>query len=143
MRALLLLPLVLVAAACGSSAAAPPATRSPASKNGPPAVWLETKAGKRWLGFSSFCWKQGNSGLCADGAAPTCGMQGVPEVSVQSGETVRAHLGYAPAEASVDNGVAGLRGRTVTWRVSEAGPFLLFTKGEQGDASYVGCARFG
>jgi hypothetical protein len=142
-RALLALPLVLLAAACGSSAAAPPATRSPASKNGPPAAWLETTAGKRWLGFSSFCWKKGDSGLCADGAAPTCGMQGVPVVNVQRGETVRAHLGYTPNEASVDNGVAGLRGRMVTWRVTEAGPFLLFTKGKDGDASYVACARFG
>ena len=142
MKALALIPLAVLLAACGSSAASPPTTRSPASKNGPPAAWLETKAGNHWIGFSSFCWRKGNSGLCGDAAAPRCGLQGVPDVNVQSGETVRVHLGYAPTEASVDNGVAGLRGRTVTWRVAKAGPFLLFTKGEAGDASYVACARF-
>lgn len=143
MKTLALIPLAVILAACGSSGAAPPTTHSPASKNGPPAAWLQTKAGKRWLGSSSFCWKKGNSGLCADAAAPMCGMHGVPDVKVQSGETVRAHLGYAPSEASVDNGAAGLRGRTVTWRVRKAGPFLLFTKGKNVDASYVACARFG
>jgi hypothetical protein len=137
------LPLVLLAAACGSSTVSPPTTRSPASKNGPPAAWLETKAGRSWLGFSSFCWKQATGGLCADGAAPTCGQQGVPDVNLRSGETVRAHLGYTPSDASVDNAVAELRGRTVTWRVTEAGPFVLFTKDRDRDASYVACARFG
>jgi hypothetical protein len=143
MKALALIPLAVLLAACASSGASPPATRSPATKNGPPGAWLETKAGKRWLGFSSFCWRKGKSGVCADAAAPRCGPQGVPVVHVQSGETVRAHLGYTPSEASVDNGAAGLRGRTVTWSVTEAGPFLLYTKGRDGDASYVACARFG
>ena len=143
MRALLVLPLVLLAAACGSTTASPPTTRSPASKNGPPAAWLEAKSGKTWLGLSSFCWRTGNSGVCADGAAPMCKEQGVPDVGVERGETVRAHLGYTPSEASVDNALAKLEGRTVTWRVSEAGPFVLFTKDGDSDVSYVACARFG
>jgi hypothetical protein len=64
-------------------------------------------------------------------------------VDISRGETVRAHLGYDADQASVDNAKAELAGRTVSWRVDKSGPFALFTKGKNGDVSYVACARFG
>jgi hypothetical protein len=137
MRLSSLLPLALVVVACGSTKVSHPQL-GPAPKTGPkgpPAAWIETKAGRRWLGFSSYCW--GN--VCADAAAPRCSQQSVPSLTVDQGETVRAHLGYAPDEASVEDAHAKLDGRTVTWRVERPGPFLLFTRGSGQDASYVGC----
>jgi hypothetical protein len=50
-----------------------------------------------------------------------------------------AHLGYTPSEASVDNADARIEDRTVTWRVNQPGVFALFTRGQNNDASYVGC----
>jgi hypothetical protein len=145
MKALAVIPLAVLLAACSSSSKVStplgPAPRS--GKLGPPPAWIETKAGKTWLGFSSSCWRVGNHGVCGDAAAPKCGQPFIPNVSVSDGETVRAHLGYDADEASVDNGMAKLSGRTVSWRVVSSGPFLLFTRGRRGDASYVACARFG
>ncbi len=129
MRLALLFPLVLIVAACGSSAASPPTSPAPsAGTDGPPPAWLETKAGSRWLGFSSFCWNRLGEDVvsCADAAAPKCSQRTVPKLSVDEGETVRAHV-------KVD-------GRTVSWRVARGGPFVLFAKGpRRNDASYVGC----
>jgi hypothetical protein len=137
------LPLVLVLSACGSGPAAAPNAGAPkSSSKGPPAAWIETKAGSDWLGFSSWCWNSGNTGICADAAAPQCGQEAVPNIRVERGEAVRAHLGYTPEQASVEGANAELHGRVVSWNVEAAGPFLLFTKGEHGDASYVGCALF-
>jgi hypothetical protein len=140
----------LLAAACGSSTTsapsrrAAPSTPTPTSgRIGPPAAWLETRADSRWLGFSSYCWRKGNRGICSDSIAPKCGQKGVPDVPVTRGEKVRAHLGYTPEEASVEHADAKLAGRTVTWQVDRAGPFVLFTRGKGNDASYVGCAVFG
>jgi hypothetical protein len=64
----------------------------------------------------------------------------VPDIAVESGEVVRAHLGYAPTGATVEGEQAELHGRTVSWRIAHAGPFTLFTKSSKGDASYFGCA---
>ncbi len=64
----------------------------------------------------------------------------MPDIAVEKGETVHAHLGYRPTEASVERADAKLETRTVSWRIEQPGPFLLFTKGGKGDASYVGCA---
>jgi hypothetical protein len=147
-KVLALIPLAVLLAACGSTMAStkpshPLGPAPNAGKPGPPPAWIETKAGSSWLGFSSSCWRIGDAGVCADAAAPRCGRQGTPDMDVSQGETVRAHLGYDASEASVDNAKAQLDGRTVSWRVAESGPFALFTKGKQGDASYVACARFG
>jgi hypothetical protein len=143
MRLALLFPLVLIVAACGSSAASPPASSPPSGgTNGPPPAWLETKAGSRWLGFSSYCWNRlgEHVSVCADGAAPKCSQQSVPKLSVEKGETVRAHLGYAPTKAAVDDMRVKVDGRSVSWRIARGGPFVLFAKGpRENDASYVGC----
>ena len=121
----------------GRPANSPP---KPPNPGAPPPAWIETQAGSTWLGFSSYCWTTGRTGTCADAIAPKCGQAGVPDIPVAGDETVRAHLGYTPIGASVDNAKAKLDGRIVTWRVTERGPFLLFTKGKGRDASYVGCA---
>jgi len=142
-RALLVLPLILLACACGSTTAAPPTSRAPSGGGeGPPPAWIQTKAGSTWLGLSSYCWTQKWKGTCADAVAPQCGEPGVPDVRVQRGETVRAHLGYSATEASVGqaSAPAELHGRTVSWRFAQAGAFVLFTKRGSSDASYVGCA---
>jgi len=144
MKAALLSLLALPLAACGSQVAAqrpsdPPPTTG---KSGPPPAWIETKEGGRWLGYSSWCWRSGSKGMCADFMAPTCGGPGIPTLLLHRGETVRAHLGYTPDEASVDRASATLDGRIVEWRAEQPGPFALFTKGAGNDASYVGCAVF-
>jgi len=145
MRLAFLFPLALVVAACGSATAAQPSGKAPAAgSNGPPPAWIETKAGNRWLGFSSYCWSHrkgsGSTGVCADMAVPKCSQRSVPNLSVESGERVRAHLGYKPEEASVEDVDTKLKGRIVVWRISRPGPFLLFTRGRGGDATYTGCA---
>jgi hypothetical protein len=149
MKALAVIPLAVLLAACGSASkpkAADPLTLGPAPKTGkisPPPAWIETKAGKSWLGSSTYCWQAGDRGVCADAVAPSCELKGIPKLNIAEGETVHAHLGYDADEASVDNAKAELDGRTVSWQVMSSGPFSLFTKGKKGDASYVACARFG
>jgi hypothetical protein len=145
MRVALVLPLALLVAACGTSHTAKPREPAPsAGAQGPPPAWIETKAGSRWLGYSSYCWSltEGNAraGVCADMVVPKCSQQRVPKLDVDSGEQVRAHLGYDAHAASVEHAATKLDGRTVTWRIQQRGLFLLFTKGRPGDASYTGCA---
>lgn len=143
MRLAFLIPLALVAAACGGVAhVSQPGPAPSAGRNGPPAAWIETKAGNRWLAYSSFCWPDPNqrAGICADAIAPECNGKGIPNIEVESGETVRVHLGYTPAEASIEGTNVKLDDRTVSWRVEHAGPFALFTKAAGKDASYAGCA---
>ena len=149
MKALAVIPLAVLLAACGSASkpkAGDPLPLGPpprTAKISPPPAWIETKAGNSWLGFSTYCWQAGNKGVCADAVAPSCGLEGVPDLEVAKGETVSAHLGYDADEASVDNAKSELDGRTITWQVMSSGAFSLFTKGRKGDASYVACARFG
>jgi hypothetical protein len=144
-RVAFLLTLALLAAACGTRHGQRPNGPAPSAGHGrPPPAWIETKAGNRWLGRSSSCWtvRKGNesTGTCADFVAPRCGGSGVPSVPLQAGGTVRVHLGYSPTEASVDTASATLHGRIVEWHVAQPGPFTLFTKAADRDASYVGCA---
>ena len=139
----MLLPLVVIVTACGSSKASAPKTPPPKARAGPPPAWLETHAGSRWLGFSSYCWSRlgDNAGICADAAAPKCSQRSVPKLSLEKGETVRAHFGYKPGKAAVDDIRLTARGRTVSWRIEKGGPFVLFAQAPRGnDASYVGCA---
>lgn len=143
MRLALTLPLIALVAACGSARVQPLGPAPKSARSGPPPAWIETSAGRTWLGFSSWCWRHGDTGGCVDALAPRCGQTGVPGIHVRKGETVRAHLGYTPTEASVGEAAkpAELSGRLVSWRFAQAGPFSLFTRGDRGDASYVGCAR--
>ena len=146
MRLSLLLALVLPVAACGSGSSthAPAAGPLPSAGRGaPPPAWIETGAGNRWLGYSSYCWnhpeRNAMAHACADFIAPKCSQRQVPSLSVGNGETVRAHLGFTPLEASVENADAKLEDRSVEWRIEQPGPFLLFTRAVDADASYVGC----
>ena len=142
MRLALVLTLVLIVAGCGASKASSPKTPPPKARAGPPPAWLETHAGSRWLGFSSYCWSRlgENVSTCADAAAPKCSQKSVPKLSVEKGETVRAHFGYKPSKAAVDDMRLKVEGRTVSWRIEKGGPFVLFAQAPRGnDASYVGC----
>lgn len=143
-RLIALGPLMVLVAACSSTRVLQPGSAPTAGRHGPPPAWIETKAGSRWLGFSSYCWPNPNqrSGVCADAVAPECNGKGIPNIDVQSGETVRVHLGYKPEEASIEGADVKLDGRVASWRVNHGGPFGLFTRAAGKDASYVGCAVF-
>jgi hypothetical protein len=67
-------------------------------------------------------------------------MPGVPHVEVAPDEVVRAHLGFDPTEASVEGADAVRHGRTVSWKATRDGAFLLFTRLRSGDVSYYACA---
>jgi hypothetical protein len=146
---LLVLLLTLPLSACGAAprADSPEGAAPGARDNGPPPAWIETKAGTLWLGFSSSCWSYplGNARAhtCADFIAPECGHKGVPDVRVNRGDTVRAHLGFTPTEASVGSAEEKLEGRVLEWPIERAGVFSLFAKKNGDDASYVGCAVLG
>lgn len=151
MRLLLLALLAVLAAGCGSGTSAPRTSSShtagpPPGKlqqgKGPPRAWLETANGRTWLGTGSYCWTHPNHSICADSGAPSCDMPGVPHVEVAPSEIVRAHLGFDPEEASVEGSSATVHGRTVSWRATREGAFLLFTRLRGGDVSYYGCAVF-
>jgi hypothetical protein len=150
MRLALLAALAILAAGCGSSPSAQPTTSAPPPgevqpRVGPPRAWLETSDGNRWLAGGSTCWQFKGGNICADAAEPTCDQPPLPHFRVTRGETVRAHLGFTPGEASL-SGAAGapepaqLHGRTLEWKVSKGGVFTVFARGERGDASYSGCA---
>jgi len=131
----------LVAAGCASSGTAPP-TAPELGERGPPPAWIETAEGSRRLAFSSYCWRFGDTGLCADYVQRSCGKKGHPPiVRVVEGEAVRFHLGYEPSEVSVN--MEGIdASREPEWRVTHDGALALFTKGSPGDASYVACLQF-
>ena len=71
MRLALVLPLALLSAGCGAAQAPRPPTAAPpqAAAGGPPRAWIETRAGSRWLGFSTYCWTRtapkGRVAVCA------------------------------------------------------------------------------
>ena len=143
MRLALLISVALLATACSGYPATGARDRFSPHSDGPPSASLETRAGKSRLGLSSYCWKfPGRARVCQPAIPPKCGRpaQWVENVAVERGETVRADLGYAPDVASVEGAQAKLDSRTVTWRVEHGGAFRLFTKGQKGEASYVGCA---
>src|SRR5437667_12710478 len=57
----------------------------------PPAAWLETEAGRFWLGYSAYCWTT----VCADFVAPSCDdIQHTPKIIVRRDELVTAHLRF-------------------------------------------------
>jgi hypothetical protein len=149
MKLVVLAMLIVLVAGCGSAGSAPPSTpRSvvpPPGKmqqgNGPPRASLETAGGSTWLGTGSYCWTDPRHSLCVDGI-PSCDVPGVPHVEVAPGEDVRAHLGFDPTEASVDGTDAVMHGRTVSWKATRDGAFLLFTSLRSGDVSYYGCTDF-
>jgi hypothetical protein len=140
--------LTVLVSGCGSATTSlSPAPRSagpPPGKmqqgNGPPRAWVETASGGIWLDTGSYCWTDPRHSLCADSIAPSCDMPGVPHVDVAPSETVRAHLGFDPVEASVEGTSATVHGRTVSWKVARAGVFILFARLRGGDVSYDGCA---
>ena len=141
--------LAILAAGCSSTSAEPTTATPPPGKaqqhSGPPRAWLETSDGNRWLAGGSSCWQFKGGNICADAAGPDCDQPPIPHFRVARGETVRAHLGFEPDEASLSGEMgaaepAQLHGRTLEWKVSKGGVFTVFVKGAQGDASYSGCA---
>ena len=145
MRLVLFAALAVVAAGCGSvqppHASGPPPGK-PQVRSGPPGAWLETAAGNTWLARGSFCWHFKNHGVCADSAAASCDQKWIPHIEVARGETIRAHLGFVPQEASVEGATTSVDGRTVSLDAPRGGAFMLFAKTRRGDASYFGCAVF-
>jgi hypothetical protein len=146
MRLVLLALLALLAVGCGSAdGPRPPAAAPPETVAGqPPRAWVETRSGSHWLGYSTYCWTRrapkGEVGTCADAITPTCEDPQVPKVPVEQGETLRAHLGFKPVEASVLGRESTLSGQTLEWQVDAPGTFVVFARAKSGnDASYAGC----
>jgi hypothetical protein len=129
------------------AAAEPPAEPRPdSSGEAPPPAWVETEAGSRWLGYSTYCWDT----TCADFVAPSCGDEHVPELAVRPGETLRFHLGFEPAEVSLtvlpDDAATQFDPGELVWEVTRTGSVMISATAKPGqggsDASYVGCLRF-
>jgi hypothetical protein len=155
---LALLAAVAVLSACGgevggettASGPTPPVGTAPfaPTSGSPPSAWVETASGSRWLGHSSYCWSGSGTGLCADFAAPACGVKGTPDLEVADGELLRFHLGFDPEELSVAVNPGHVQAETLEarrvaeWRAHGRGELLLFARAAQGgDASYVACLR--
>jgi hypothetical protein len=150
MRLVPLTVLAALVAGCGSATTRPstgPRSAGPPpgkmqQGNGPPRAWLETTSGSIWLGTGSYCWTDPRHSLCVDGIPASCEAPGMPHIEVTPSEMVRAHLGFDPAEASVEGASATMRGRTVSWKATRDGAILLFTRLQGGDVSYYGCSVF-
>jgi hypothetical protein len=167
-RSLTLFCLLFLVAGCGGSAK-PEAAPRPASSSslashpgppkpprpkiagvsdGPPAAWLETERGSFWLGYSSYCWGT----ACVDFIAPSCrDPKHTPRITLRLGERVTAHLAFNPTELGLsllprtsdrrDQREEAPTERAPTWVVRQPGPFSLFARAKNGDASYVACIR--
>jgi hypothetical protein len=145
--------LVILAAGCAGSRRVGPPPNPPKLPRplqpGPPAAWAETKAGSRWLGYSTFCWPDT---VCADYGLGRCGdRRHSPLLHVRASESIRFHLGFEPKTVSLylygDPHARPLTqvldtSRTPNWRVTREGQFVLAAKSKSGHASYVGCLRF-
>ena len=143
-----LLALILLAAACGGKSSPPsdeppPASSGPAepaptvegAESTPPPAWVETRRGKRWLAFYSYCW----STTCMD-SQPAEQRTDIPEIAVERDEVVRFHLGFEPSEATLRVGTKSYTleaRRVMSWRVAGDGLTLLEAKGEPGTAGYL------
>jgi hypothetical protein len=117
---------------------------------GPPAAWVETSAGARWLAYSTFCWRDAG---CADYELAGCsGPNNAPLLRVGDDEPIRFHLGFEPKHVLLHLYYGGLvdgplveqleTSRTPTWHTERAERFLLTALSKAGDdASYVACLR--
>jgi hypothetical protein len=137
--AVLLLALAFVAAA----SAAPPGRPPKGPSSGPPAAWIHTAHGDRWLAWSSYCW----GGRCADYVPPSCtGRFPAPRVAVRVGERVTIHLRFRAKDISVGERGAPARGTatatTITVPVRRLGVLTVGARRAGalgGDALYAAC----
>jgi hypothetical protein len=134
--------LVLTAATClgaASTAAARPAGPTPGGGTlSPPASWVDTAGGDRWLAFSTSCWTRG----CIDYIPPEM-RRDLPRIAVRPGERVVFHLGFTPRSLSLRVGRRSYplpASAAPSWRVRGGGLVVLQAFGRRGDAGYV--ARF-
>lgn len=134
----------VAAAGCGAddgagSPTSPPPTIT-AVDSVPPPAWVETRSGRRWLAFSDFCWFT----ACIDFRQPA-ERNDVPVVRVESGETIRFHLGFEPESVAIQVASAryALKAAEVPeWRVRGRGGFAtLETTGGKGRAKYLARLR--
>ena len=142
----LLLAAVLPTAAA-SATDAPPLPAPARSAGAPPRAWVDSERGPRWLAYSSYCWRNGQSGLCVDYQRPSCGgTNPAPRIALRRGEVVHFVLGFKPRQLSVNSVGAGsgqpatlVAKHVASWRADRPGAFALFATAGNGDASYVGC----
>ena len=131
------------AAAVAAPAGDPPDAGSVA----PPAAWVDTPAGDRWLGYSTYCWSSEGTnpgGMCVDYISPEM-REDLPKIAVRRGQVVRFELGFAPTSLSLQVGTRSydLRPKqSAAWRVrGRGGVLVLFATADQGDASFVAKLR--
>ena len=115
----------------------------------PPALGLSVNASVR-----TFCWREGNVGLCADGIPPKCGQPGVPTIMRRPGQRVELQLGFPPSELTLTWHTRSGRAKSVrptlapriSWAVppNVVGVVSVFARAQsEGDASYAFCLRRG
>jgi hypothetical protein len=131
--------------ALAAAATARPPGPAPDS-GGPPAAWIETRSGDRWLAFSSYCWTRRPgpgapaTGRCVD-LIPPQRRRDLPTIRLRAGELVRFHLGFRPRSVSLNFGRRSFPLSNVaapSWRVAGPGGVgLLFATHARGDASYA------
>jgi hypothetical protein len=111
----------------------------------PPSLGLAVKAS-----LGSFCWRDGNVGLCADAPPRKCGQRGVPTIVRRPGQRVELQLGFPPSEVTLTYKTAAGVGKTVrpklaqqiSWAVPSNAVGLvevLARDPAKGDASYEFC----
>ncbi len=123
-----------------AAVAAPTADPPDAGSEAPPAAWVDTPAGDRWLGYSTYCWTT----MCADYINPEM-RKDLPKIVVKRGQVVRFELGFAPKTLSLQVGTRTYQlkpKQSAAWRVKgKGGVLVLFATAEGGDASYVAKLR--
>jgi hypothetical protein len=119
---------------------APPPT--PPSSGAPPPAWIETQAKSAWLYYGSYCWKT----LCIDLIPPET-RPGLPTFAVGRRSTVRVHLRFGAASATVSidrrkvSTTFNADKRIVSWSATRAGILTVSARAASGDASYVARLR--
>jgi hypothetical protein len=152
-RLVAVIGLVILAAGCaGSRHVGPPPNppELPHGMRGPPAAWVETSAGARWLAYSTFCWPDAG---CADYALAACsGPKRAPLLRVGDDEPIRFHLGFEPKRVLLHLYYGGFvdgplvqpleTSRTPTLHTVRAEKLLLTALAKAGGGEgYVACLR--
>ena len=92
----MLLALLLVLSVAVGPPTGPPPKAGGTLGTGPPPAWIEDGRRSRWLLYGSYCWKT----ACVDMLPPDARPE-LPRIRVRPGQTLRVHLAFTPARASV------------------------------------------
>lgn len=117
---------------------------SPTESTKPPLPELSVGGESLPYALGSYCWREGQTGLCGDSIPPPdlLKFRAIPLVAVKPGALVSVRFGLQPSElsATIHGGggslpVAG--GKLKLPRQSGTQIIILFARWDRGDASYV------